>query len=209
MSRSDAAPLSDLATFATAAHADVDPLGALMAQAQRGDRAAYASLLRAVTPIIRALARRQRDAVGEVEDVVQDVLLHLHGIRHTYDPARPFKPWLVAIARRRIIDACRRQSRRAGREAPLPDDETFPADATYYTYYTGEAPLDGRALARTVASLPPRQRLAVELLKLRELTLKEAAATSGVSVAALKVAMHRALGALRRVLVPPRDEIET
>ena len=41
---------------------------------------------------------------------------------------------------------------------------------------------------------------AIELLKLREMSLKEAAATTGMSIAALKVATHRALKALRKLL---------
>ncbi len=52
--------------------------------------------------------RRQRfRGRADVEDVVQDILLTLHAIRHTYDPSRPFKPWLVAVARRRIVDRLR------------------------------------------------------------------------------------------------------
>ena len=54
-------------------------------------------------------------------------------------------------------------------------------------------------------SLPPRQREALEALKLRELTLAEAAAESGQSVGALKVNAHRALKTLRRLL-GARDE---
>jgi len=38
------------------------------------------------------------------------------------------------------------------------------------------------------------------MLKLREMSLKEAAAASGLSVAALKVAVHRGMKALRKVL---------
>src|SRR5712691_824655 len=64
----------------------------LMAQAQAGEREAYRRLLEDITPFVRALAsRRLRDA-SEVEDAVQDVLLTVHLIRHTYDPARPFAP---------------------------------------------------------------------------------------------------------------------
>jgi RNA polymerase sigma-70 factor, ECF subfamily len=40
----------------------------------------------------------------------------------------------------------------------------------------------------------------VEMLKLRELSLREAAAASGMSMSALKVAAHRAVKALRRAL---------
>jgi RNA polymerase sigma-70 factor, ECF subfamily len=45
--------------------------------------------------------------------------------------------------------------------------------------------------------LPAGQRTAIELLKLRELSLKEAANVSGMSVSALKVAAHRAIKSLR------------
>jgi DNA-directed RNA polymerase specialized sigma24 family protein len=37
-------------------------------------------------------------------------------------------------------------------------------------------------------------------LKLREMSLKEAAAHSGASIAALKVSVHRGMTALRRIL---------
>jgi RNA polymerase sigma-70 factor (ECF subfamily) len=55
-------------------------------------------------------------------------------------------------------------------------------------------------LAHAIRSLPRGQRQAIELLKLKELSLKEAAAASGSSVGALKVATHRAIVALRRTL---------
>jgi RNA polymerase sigma-70 factor, ECF subfamily len=51
-----------------------------------------------------------------------------------------------------------------------------------------------------MADLPPGQRQAIELLKLRELSLKEASAVSGASVGALKVAVHRGIAALRKAL---------
>ncbi|MBA7466473.1 hypothetical protein ES707_01657 [subsurface metagenome] len=81
----------------------------LMACAQEGDRAAYHRLLQGITLHLRSLAARWHRDLGDVEDAVQDVLLAVHSIRHTYDPARPFAPWLVAIANRRFIDRLRRQ----------------------------------------------------------------------------------------------------
>jgi len=67
-------------------------LGRLMARAQQGDSNAYVILLRAITPRIRQLVRARRGFLGEsdVEDVVQEVLLSVHAVRATYDPARPF-----------------------------------------------------------------------------------------------------------------------
>jgi len=80
----------------------------LMVCAQDGDRRAYRALLEDVTPYLRALAARCFKAPGDIEDAVQDVLLTVHAVRHTYDSGRPFGPWLVAIANRRIIDRLRR-----------------------------------------------------------------------------------------------------
>ena len=44
------------------------------------------------------------------------------------------------------------------------------------------------------------------MLKLREMSLEEAAAASGTSVGALKVATHRAMDALRRKLKKSGEE---
>jgi RNA polymerase sigma-70 factor (ECF subfamily) len=174
-------------------------LGELMRRAQAGDGRAYGELLRLVTPRLRqAVQRRRRLQSCDVEDLVQDILLSLHAARATYDPARPFMPWLMAIARNRIADGARRYARRAANEVVSDDlPETFAgAGANMLIESYG----DGEALARAMADLPPGQRRAVELMKLKELSLKEAAAASGMSVGALKVAVHRGMGALRKAL---------
>jgi RNA polymerase sigma-70 factor (ECF subfamily) len=168
-----------------------------MARAQGGDREAYRRLLEEIAPYLRSLAARRMQNRGDVEDAVQDALLTVHAVRHTYDPTRPFGPWLVAIANRRIVDVLRRRGRVESRETPLDaEHETFAAhEANYH-----EAASEGRALRDAVESLPPGQREAIRLLKLNEMSLKEAAAVSGMSVAALKVATHRALKNLRKLL---------
>jgi RNA polymerase sigma-70 factor (ECF subfamily) len=49
------------------------------------------------------------------------------------------------------------------------------------------------------------QRQAIRLLKLKEMSLKEAATASGMSIASLKVATHRALKSLRKLLADSSD----
>jgi RNA polymerase sigma-70 factor (ECF subfamily) len=170
--------------------------GSLMAAGQNGDSRAYETLLREITPRVRALCRaRIRDA-AEAEDAVQDTLLTLHTLRHTYDPARRFGPWLSMIATRRAIDRLRRRGRGAGRESPLDD---LPASVAV-AETDAEARLDARRLRAAVAALPASQRIALDLAKLQDLSLAEASARSGLSIAALKVATHRALRSLRRRL---------
>lgn len=177
-----------------------DELGRLMQAAQAGDAEAYAALLEAVAPRVRQIVRRRRGFARpeDVEDLVQDVLLSLHIARATYDPGRPFMPWLMAIVRNRLADGARCYVRRASHEVAVDDlAVTFGSTATNTST---EAAGDARALREAIRALPPGQREAIELLKLRELSLKEAATTTGLTVGALKVATHRAIAALRRVL---------
>lgn len=191
----------------TSAAPDTRPDGTLdwsiyMARAQEGDSETYRRLLEEVTPYLRALAFRRIGNRGDAEDTVQDILLSIHTVRHTYDPARPFGPWLVAIASRRIVDGLRRHGRHDAHEAPL--------DQEYETLSAPEANLqeeaiDANMLRAAVARLPVGQRDAIQMLKLEEMSLKEAAAFSGMSVAALKTATHRALKSLRKMMAGRGD----
>lgn len=173
----------------------------LMVASQNGDRIAYATLLGEVAPLIRASVRRRFRYVGreDAEDIVQDVLLAVHSVRQTYDPVRPFLPWLMAIAHNRAVDSLRRIVRKSGREVAVAEyPETFdPAESNLSADTYG----DPEALRIAMAELPEGQRKAVEMLKFRELSLKEAAAESGMSVGALKVAVHRATRSLRLILM--------
>jgi RNA polymerase sigma factor (sigma-70 family) len=174
-----------------------------MARAQEGDRAAYRRLLEDIARYLHALGARRLKNPTDVEDVVQEILLTVHAMRHTYDPARPFGPWLVAIANRRIIDALRRQGRAVSRETALESEhETFGVSEANLP----EAGSDRHVLWRAIETLPPGQRQAIRLLKLQEMSLKEAAAASGMSIAALKVATHRAVKSLRKMLGRKSDK---
>jgi RNA polymerase sigma-70 factor (ECF subfamily) len=175
-------------------------LAGLMRSAQEGDGSAYAALLREITPWLRQMMRHQRPFLQpqDIEDLVQDVLLSLHAVRATYDPKRRFLPWLAAIARNRLADSARRYARRAANEVVA---EKLPVTfADEQAKMPTDAYGDPEALRHAIESLPRRQRRAVELLKLRELSLKEAARESGMTVGALKVAVHRGIQALRKAL---------
>lgn len=179
--------------------ADEERFAALMRAAQAGDADAYVRLLEDITPRLRRIVRHRRQflAIEDVEDLVQDVLLSLHAARATYDPRRPFAPWLLAIVHNRLADGARRHARAAAREVHIEDmDVTFFSAATNSDAETG----DPEALRRAIDALPAGQRDAIEMLKLREMSLKDAAAASGTTVGALKVATHRAMAALRKKL---------
>jgi RNA polymerase sigma-70 factor (ECF subfamily) len=173
-----------------------DRLSAAMAAAQAGDAAAYRALLRDCLPVIAGMARAQGVRPDGVDDVVQDTLLTIHKARATYDPARPFLPWLRAIAQRRAIDVMRRGGRRP-QEVHDPIAYEAQADAGPAPGQSIETRERDRTLADAVSALPPGQREAIEHLAFRERSLDEAAAVTGRSKGALKVNLHRALKALR------------
>jgi RNA polymerase sigma-70 factor (ECF subfamily) len=172
---------------------------AWMAAAQMGDRLAYERLLADSVALIRSVARRQGVAIDLLDDVVQETLLTVHRVRHTYDPARSYDAWLAAIASRRAIDALRSHGRRDRRESSDSEAlESFPdsGDASTETERSQQA----RHLRDAIAELPPGQREAVEQLGLKEQSLAEAAEHTGRNIGALKVNLHRALKALRNRL---------
>jgi RNA polymerase sigma-70 factor (ECF subfamily) len=175
-----------------------DRFGVLMRRAQDGDREAYGELLTEIVPLLRSWLRRNYRGVRDTEDVVQDILLSLHSARATYDCRRPFLPWLLAIARFRAADWTRREKRRVARETAAELFlETSGADQANTTeMHAGDA----EALRAALRKLPDNQRRAIELIKLRELTLREAAVITGMSIGALKVATHRATRKLRLAL---------
>ena len=170
--------------------------GGLMEAAQGGDREAYERLLLAIlTPLRQLVAVRLGDPAS-VEDVVQNVLLSIHRARHTYQPARPFGPWMRTIARNAVVDSQRKGATRLRRERPLSELEEIPDTSQ---------PLESSQLPSTpvreaLEALPPDQRQAVELIHLRELSVAEAAARVGITPGALKVRAHRGYRALRALL---------
>jgi RNA polymerase sigma factor (sigma-70 family) len=177
-------------------------LAALIERAQRGSEGAYAQLLQELPPVIGRMIRRQmaRASASDQEDLLQEVLLSIHAARATYDPTRPFMPWLKAIVVNRTIDFLRRQRRSRGAlaltddiAAGLADDAAGDAVARYDAV---------DALQRAIKMLPAGQRSAIELLKLREMSLREAAAMTGMSITALKASVHRAVRTLRVSLAP-------
>ncbi|WP_431272195.1 RNA polymerase sigma factor [Dankookia sp. P2] len=169
-----------------------------MLAAQAGDARAYDRLLRAALPFLRGIARRRLTDSAEAEDAVQDTLLTLHQIRDSWDPRRPIRPWLAALRERRCIDRLRRRAKPLRQAIPLCDlpdsDAEEPARAL--------GNLEAAELRRAIASLPPVQRTALAFAKLAELPVAEAAARSGLTPGSIKVATHRAIRSLRRILMP-------
>jgi RNA polymerase sigma-70 factor (ECF subfamily) len=164
----------------------------LMRQSLAGDSAAYHRLLKAVTPVLRAAARRGLARAGQPidqsEDIVQDILLAVHLKRHTWNVDAPFAPWLFAIARNKLIDALRRRGRRIFVNV---DDfaETLADQPVAETASPSE-------VAAQLQSLPARQREVLQAIAVDSTSIKDTAAKFSMSEGAVRVALHRGLAAL-------------
>ncbi len=169
----------------------------LLAAAQSGDRQAYAAFLKEAAVFARVIARRYHRDAGAVEDIIQETLLSLHRVRHTYEPGRPVEPWVAAIAKARAIDALRARQRRAAVETEAPAQLTDIPDAAAGADARHETQAE---VAAALASLPASQRAAVRMLKIEELSLAQASERSGQSVPALKSLLHRAMLTLKSTL---------
>ena len=169
--------------------ADEATLARLMAMAQNGDRAAYAALLGACRGWLKRYFAR-RIGSCQLDDLVQDTLLSLHRKLASYDPARPFLPWLAAIARYRWVDHLRKIYRA---------DETELSDNLAAT--SGEPAISAKiSLERLFMHLPPAQVRAIELVKIEGLSVGEAARACGQSESLVKVNIHRGLKRLAAVI---------
>jgi len=159
-----------------------------MARAQAGDGESYRTLLDAIGPsVLSFLSRRIADR-AEIEDAYQETLIAVHRARHTYQPRRPIEPWLFAIARNVAADYRRRGRRRTYREILSDSIPEQPVES---------APGVEMQLNEALRQLPPRQREALEMLKLEGLSVVQAASRAGTTTTALRIRAHRAYAALK------------
>jgi RNA polymerase sigma-70 factor (ECF subfamily) len=160
----------------------------LMIRGLAGDAAAHEALLRRLAARFRAYFRARLGGGGDgaAEDLVQETLIAIHIRRESYDLGQPLTAWVFAIARYKLIDHYRR-TRRAGQAVPIDDvDGLFAAE-------TADEGTPARDVAALLDKLPERQAAAIRLVKLDQLSAREAAERIGVSEGALKVSVHRGL----------------
>ncbi len=159
-----------------------------MVRGLAGDGGAHAELLRRLSGRLRAYFRRRLGdgADAAAEDLVQETLIAVHVRRESYDPGQPVTAWVYAIARYKLIDHYRRRGR-AG--TPVPIDDA----AELFAQETADEGAAARDVAALLERLPQRQRDAIRLTKLEQLTAREAADRLGLTESAVKVSVHRGL----------------
>jgi RNA polymerase sigma-70 factor (ECF subfamily) len=117
---------------------------------------------------------------------VQEALIAIHTRRESYNPAQPLRAWVYAIARYKLIDHFRR-TKTAGVSVPVDDVEDL------FSNEEADASDPARDVAALLDRLPAKQRIAIRLVKLEELSVREAALRTGMSESDVKISIHRGM----------------
>jgi RNA polymerase sigma-70 factor (ECF subfamily) len=172
----------------------------LAARVALGDREAFATLYGAHAEPVARLCRRLLGSEEEAQDARSEVFLRAREAIASYDPRRPFRSWLLAIASHHCIDRLRRRALEGRLFAPAElAEDTLPE--------SGPTPL-GSALLRerrdqllaALDALAPRQRAPLVLRYFAELAYDEIAVLLGVSTRDVGVLLFRAKLRLREEL---------
>lgn len=194
------APLTSPAVAVAEPRVDADGRAeerALVRDAQRGSRDAFAALVRLherrAYAVARAIALTHEDA----EDAVQDGFLHAYRALERFRPEQAFGAWLHRIVANAALDIGRRRRVRDADALSenVPEPFRDPAEDDELR----------RRLRDGLAVLPERQRAVVVLHDVEGFTHGEIGAMLGIPEGTARSDLHHARAALRRVLEDLRE----
>jgi len=169
----------------------------LARRVQRGEREAFAELARRYLRPVHAVAASFLSEPADVEDAAQETFLRALEAIASFDPDRPFAPWLYQIARN--VARNRLDHRSRWRTEAAGDDLAAASPNPGTTMERAEI----RALVdRVLARMPDQRRTAFRLFEVEGYTSAETARLMGVSEGTVRSHVHHARRTLRRELEP-------
>lgn len=178
----------------------------LLARLRDGDREVFGLIVRRYERELFGYLRRYLGDDDLADDVFQNTFVQVFLKIAQYEPGRPARPWLYAIATNQAIDALRRKGRRADRRADAAsaadeDGEVRPLFELLPAADAGPPEHADRAEQRTlvraaVGRLPELLRQVVVLAYFQGLKYKDVADVLGIPVGTVKSRLHAALAKL-------------
>jgi RNA polymerase sigma-70 factor (ECF subfamily) len=192
-------------------HPDPGALETALRAAQRGDVAAFNTLVVAYQRQLYNVCYRTLGSPDDAADATQDALLSaFRGLRTFNGPASGLRAWLLRVAINACYDHLRRRQRRPTDSLDAlgsndPDQESSIADRLADPGLGPEQRSLGAETARNIQEaidrLPPDQRLTVVLCDVQGLSYDEAAQAMSVELGTIKSRLSRARAQLRDLLV--------
>lgn len=167
----------------------------LLRRARGGDAAALGTLLSRHRDVAFRVAVGILEDDDDAADAVQDAFMRAVGALDGFRGDARFRTWLLSVVVNQARSALRRSARR--RETPL---EAVPESSSDEPHAGETVAVRQRARrARALlATLPEKQRLAVQLRVDEGLSFREVGAVIGSSEGAARVNYHHAMKRLRR-----------
>lgn len=170
-----------------------NPDAALVRGVLAGDAQAARDLVERHRDAVYRLARTATGDAEEAFDITQDAFVAAFGALSRYDPARPFRGWIAAIALNKCRDRARRRAVRRFLGLPLPDNA---ADWISDDAPSPEAQAASRdelvATARALAELPSSLKDVLILRTVEGMSQQETAEVLGISAKAVETRLYRA-----------------
>ena len=174
----------------------------LLARFSKGDRAAALALTSRLAPVVFAQAFRMLGDRAEAEDVTQESLLRLWKAAPGWDATRAkITTWLYRVTSNLCIDCLRKSNRNSGDEVPEVADETPGIDRKL------QATARAQALQHALQTLPDRQRQALILRHIEDLSNPEISDIMEISVEAVESLVSRGRRALASTLAPQKKAL--
>jgi RNA polymerase sigma-70 factor (ECF subfamily) len=183
-------------TVSLAASSALQPDKQLMEAAQRGDRAAFASIIQRHQGAVYGYLRSRLLEPADAEDLSQEVFLRSYGSPAHFDHSVMVRPWLIGIARNLLREHVRRVKRRrevAWTELCLELEEMVGLQDERYDETI-------RHLPHCLASLGQSARQALDFRYQAKLRLSQIGEKLHRSEGAVKLLMFRARQALKHCL---------
>lgn len=178
------------------------PAGATAARGPDRD-SAFIGLFDAHQRVVFTTALRMSASWADAEDLTAETFLRAYRALATYDPARidALQPraWLLKILLNTWRNARRAAARRPG-PAPLHGEARVEADPAAGVERQAERNETASELARLLAKLPERQRIAVVLRHVNDLSPADIAAVLGCPEGTARSHISRGLSRLRALL---------
>jgi RNA polymerase sigma factor (sigma-70 family) len=168
----------------------------LIGQLERGRRQ-YLALVEPVRAELHRYCARMTGSVADGEDVVQDTLARAYYELSQLTALPPLRPWLFRIAHNRAIDYRRHEAVRVSESLDAATEiADEPAREPDNMLARNQAV---RAAISCFMQLAPAQRGCVILKDVLDHSLDEIALELGLSLPAVKAALHRGRAALRQL----------
>lgn len=164
-----------------------------IASALGGNSAGFAALMHAHRDAVFRLARGHTGSEADALDVTQESFVAAFLALHRYDPARPFRGWILRIALNKCHDWARRRAVRRLFAFALPmEDAAEVADGALGPEAALASRQEVARINAAVVALPAALKEPLLLCAIEGLSQDEAGAILGISRKAVETRIYRA-----------------